>query len=255
MHYFYPIRCPPGAINPGHSSTCSPSRISVLYRLYILRLYFYIYKPPALHFATLSTTYINIHSHPCSLSQTSQHYFLSFPLQKLHSPHYILRPYQFLSMPSFDTGVLDQLPMDRVQYQCPGPVFADTDADTQSLEVEVISLEQQMMAEVQRLENDHKVLRACVKKSAESPVPVSALPISLDDSCHYICPVAALALLEIIARRRNLIAQETDVNDVLVHAANGWESRGERCRFDHIEHFHTRWAAKEQIGQIPRISS
>lgn len=148
-------------------------------------------------------------------------------------------------MPAFNTDVLAQISVDRLQY--PPPAFTSPEKE------EVVSLEEQMLAEVQGLENDQKVLRSCMKKSAVSSVPASALPISM--GAEYICPVAALALLEIIALRRNLVSQQRNIEEALLHAANVWESRDELCRFDHIEHFHTRWAAKEQFGHVPRISS
>jgi len=53
-----------------------------------------------------------------------------------------------------------------------------------------------------------------------------------------VCPVAALAVLEIIALRRNFFSHNVTVDDidsVLRHAAKCWKERGEPARFDQIE--------------------
>lgn len=53
-----------------------------------------------------------------------------------------------------------------------------------------------------------------------------------------VCPVAALAVLEIIALRRDFFSKSATVDDidtVLRHAAKCWKERNEPARFDQIE--------------------
>lgn len=53
-----------------------------------------------------------------------------------------------------------------------------------------------------------------------------------------VCPVAALAVLEIIALRHNFFSGNVtvdDIDNVLRHAAKCWKERKEPARFDQIE--------------------
>lgn len=61
---------------------------------------------------------------------------------------------------------------------------------------------------------------------------------NLSSICESVCPVAALAVLEIIALRRNFFSDNVtvdDIDNVLRHAANCWKERDEPARFDQIE--------------------
>ncbi len=111
----------------------------------------------------------------------------------------------------------------------------------------------QQEAELEALRNDHAVLRAVIQHQSSTPID-NNLPVSSATSrvlgADRICPVIALALLEIIAMRRNILyinPQERGslLENVMALTELNWMNNQQEARFDQLEHLHTAWGEAE----------
>lgn len=111
----------------------------------------------------------------------------------------------------------------------------------------------QQEAELEMLQNDHAVLRAVIQHRTHAQFD-SSLSISPPSAqvlaTNRVCPTVALALLEIIAMRRNILytpEQQTStlLQNVMSHAEMNWQMNDRETRFDQLECVHSAWAEAE----------
>lgn len=111
----------------------------------------------------------------------------------------------------------------------------------------------QQEAELEALRNDHAVLRAVIQQRSQNSSDY-ALPISADSGeilqSQRISPIVALALLELIAMRRNIVFHPEEesvplLENVMRLAQLNWLDRNMEPRFEDLTNMHAMWAIAE----------